>query len=310
VFVVAKSTLLVGSNYVGAALLPPRSYRACGYCVAMWIHAVYLIPRCLYMHHRRLLQGSEADVLTTPFAAPHSPPKTSNWVTEDRKLIMKRKLLKIKNTVAHLVEHIDEPTIDKFVLHEMYQHMNAMDRQIEKFHSIIESNASKWRRNSSLPDTQMGDKLPMNLILPVTVDCLVDGFLIGVSVAISPKAGYILAAANCFEMSFLGMAYASRLVKCTGTTALRRNLALYGPPLLMFLATGMGARLASAVRDIPVIFVAFVAFGVVALMFLVCNELLIEAKNAQGEEEKWWISICIFAGIYMVLIVNQLMPGA
>lgn len=263
----------------------------------------------------RLLQGSESDVLTTTSAGaisslhPSSPPKSSNWVTEDRKLVMKKKLVKIKHIVAHLVEHIDEPMIDKHVLHEMYEHMTAMDRQIEKFHNIIESSASKWRRNSALPQTQIGDKLPFNLILPVTIDCFVDGFLIGVSVAISPKAGFILASANCFEMSFLGMAYASRLVKCTGTSALRRNLALYGPPVVMFFAAGLGSLMASAVRHIPMIFVAFVAFGVVALLFLVCNELLIEAKNAQGEEEKWWISICIFAGIYMVLIINQLLPG-
>jgi zinc transporter ZupT len=184
-----------------------------------------------------------------------------------------------------------------------------MDNHIEKFHRIVESNASKWRRNDQLPETQLGDKLPVNLILPVTIDCFVDGFLIGVSVAISPKAGYILAVANCFEMSFLGMAYASRLIKCTGTTALRRNIALYGPPFVMFFAAGLGALLASLVREIPMAFIAFVAFGVVALLFLVCNELLIEAKNAQGEEEKWWISICIFMGIYMVLIVNQLLPG-
>ena len=190
----------------------------------------------------------------------------------------------------------------------MHAHMATMGRQIIKFHDIVESNASKWRRNCSLPQTQIGDRLPVNLILPVTVDCFVDGFLIGVSVAISPKAGFILAVANCFEMSFLGMAYASRLVKCTGASVLSRNLALYGPPVIMFLAAGVGALMAHTVKHIPMIFIAFVALGVVALLFLVCNELLIEAKNAQGEDEKWWISICIFLGIYMVLIVNQLVP--
>jgi len=261
-------------------------------------------------HVRRLLQGSESDVLTHhTFADGTQSPATSHWVTEDRKLSMKKKLRKIKGTVLHLVEHVNDPEIDMHILHEMYEHMSTMDLQIKKFHDIVERNASKWRRNATLPETQIGDKLPVNLILPVTIDCFVDGFLIGLSVAISPKAGFILAVANCFEMSFLGMAYASRLVKCTGTTLLRRNIALYGPPFVMFFAAGVGAAMASAVSHIPLLFIAFVAFGVVALLFLVCNELLIEAKNAQGEEEKWWISICIFLGIYMVLIVNQLIPG-
>jgi hypothetical protein len=55
------------------------------------------------------------------------------------------------------------------------------------------------------------------------------------------------------------------------------------------------------------LFIAFVAFGVVALLFLVCNELLIEARNAQGEDEKWWISLCIFAGVYVVLLADRIM---
>lgn len=257
----------------------------------------------------RLLQGSECEVLFNYGDSNLSPgSNTSKWVTEERKLYMKKKLSKLKSTVEHLVEHINEPIIDKHVLREMHEHMGMMDRQIARFHDIVESNASKWRRNDALPQTQIGDKLPINLILPVTIDCFVDGFLIGVSVAISRKAGFILATANFFEMSFLGMAYASRLVKCTGASVIMRNLALYAPPVVMFFSAGLGAMLAATVRHIPVCFIAFVAFGVVALLFLVCNELLIEAKNAQGEDEKWWISICIFLGIYMVLIVNQILP--
>lgn len=259
-------------------------------------------------HVRRLLQGSESEHFTTPPPNSQKRRQTSNWVTEDRKLVMKKKLAKMKLTAEHLLEHIDETQIDRGVLEEMYAHMATLDRQLIKFHDIVERNASKWQRNCSLPQTQIGDRLPVNLILPVTIDCFVDGFLIGVSVAISPKAGFILAVANCFEMSFLGMAYASRLVKCTGASLLSRNLALYCPPLVMFLASGLGALMANTVSHIPMIFIAFVAFGVVALLFLVCNELLIEAKNAQGEEEKWWISIYIFLGIYMVLIMSQLMP--
>lgn len=56
-----------------------------------------------------------------------------------------------------------------------------------------------------LPDTEEGDTLPIGLVVPVTIDCFVDGFLIGVSVAVSRKAAFILAAANCMEMAFLGM---------------------------------------------------------------------------------------------------------
>jgi zinc transporter ZupT len=258
-------------------------------------------PSCLC----RLLQGSECpDEIVTTEAG--KVMHTSKWVTEERTMFMKNKLSKMRLTVEHIVEHINEPLINRHVLHEIHEHLDTLDLQINKFHSVIESAAAKWMRSKALPETQIGDKLPMNMVLPVTIDCFVDGFLIGVSVAISPKAGFILAIANCFEMSFLGMAYASRLVKCTGSAEWLRNLAIYGPPFVMFFAAGVGAALADSARNSPLVFVAFVAFGVVALLFLVCNELLIEAKSAQGDEERWWISVNIFLGVYMVLMINQL----
>ena len=53
-------------------------------------------------------------------------------------------------------------------------------------------------------EPELGDAVPVSLVVPVTLDCFVDGFLIGVSVSISPSAGIVLSVANCLEMSFLG----------------------------------------------------------------------------------------------------------
>ena len=47
----------------------------------------------------------------------------------------------------------------------------------------------------------------------------------------------------------------------------------------------MGAAIGGAALGVPIVYVAIVSFGIVALLFLVCNELLIEAKNAQGNVE-------------------------
>ena len=41
----------------------------------------------------------------------------------------------------------------------------------------------------------------VSLVVPVSIDCMVDGFLIGVSVALNPVAGYVLGVANCLEVS-------------------------------------------------------------------------------------------------------------
>jgi zinc transporter ZupT len=214
----------------------------------------------------------------------------------------------LRVTVEHLLEHITEPSFDKDGMKEMRIHMDHMEKQILLFHESIENVASKWHHRS-LPDIEVkeGDKLPLRLVLPVCLDCFVDGFLIGISSIISLKAGIILSFANCLEMSFLGMAYSARLKKCTGSSILVRNIALYGPPMIMFCASGIGAALGIAVEHLPVVFIGLVAFGTVALVYLVCNELIIEAKEAQGNNEKWYISIQIFVGIYLVLMLNHML---
>ena len=166
--------------------------------------------------------------------------------------------------------------------------MDDMDKQINLFHDSVQRAASKWgRKTYSLPDVAIGDKIPTKLVIPVALDCFTDGFLIGVACALSPKAGIILGIANCLEMCFLGLAYSVRLKKCTGTPAGIRLFALYAPPAVMFLSSGLGAAVAQQSQTMPSAFVGFVAFGIVALLALVCTELLIEAKNAVEGGEKW-----------------------
>lgn len=251
-------------------------------------------------HCRRLLQGSESDVNHDTTST-----GTSIWLNDDRKQFLQKYLKVLRGNAEHLVEHIQEPVLDRHVVQEMRIHMDHMDKQIDSFHDNVESVGAKWNRLLPNIETNIGDKLPLGLIIPVYMDAFVDGFLIGISSAISFKAGIILCIANCLEMSFLGMAYTSRLVKCTASSKLSLYTALYGPPLMMFLAAGLGAAIGSSAEKATVPFVAMVSFGAVALLFLVCNELLIEAREAQGEEDRWYISITVFAGIYLVLMMDH-----
>ena len=72
---------------------------------------------------------------------------------------------------------------------------------------------------------------------------------------------------------------------------------------------GVGGSFGDFTKNHPDIFVCVVAFGVVALLALVCNELLIEAAHAQGEESKWWISIFTFVGIYFVIFLDRIVKA-
>jgi len=255
-------------------------------------------------HTRRLVEGAESEITGVR-------PKV--WLTDDRKRTMRRRIAALKYSAEHLVEHIDSKEegvpaceLDMEVLKEVHAHMGDMDKQINYFHDSVQKAASRWGRKAyTLPDPELGDTIPMGLVVPVTIDCLVDGFLIGVTVALSPKAGIILGAANCLEMGSLGLAYSVRLYKCTGTRPFIRYLALYLPCACMLLASGLGAVLASASQSVPAVFVGFVAFGTVALLTLAINELFLEAHNLLGDEGPEWPSMCMLFAVWLVLIVDK-----
>jgi len=256
-------------------------------------------------HCRRLLQGSEYTEALVNSNNNNIVDKKTTWVTEDKKVAINKRLTVLRCTMNHLVEHLNEEKITTDTLKEMITHMKDMDHNITIFHDTIDNISSfRWGRRV-MPETVLGDKLPLSLIIPIAIDCFVDGFLIGVSVVLSPKAGYVLTLANTLEMSFLGMAYSSRLCKCTGSTPHARFIATLFPPLLMLLATGVGASLAKIAFNIPAVYIGFVAFGVIALLTLVCCELLIEARENQQNNEKWFIQGLIFVGVYLVLMLDN-----
>lgn len=255
------------------------------------------------MSFYRLVQGSETDTVIKP----NSCHPSSTWMTEEKVTAIRKGLFNLKSTAEHLLEHLQDPLLNIATVQEIRIHMDYMDKQISAFHESIETVAAKWTRILPKIETFEGDTLPMGLILAVCMDCLVDGILIGISSTASVKAGFVLSLANCFEMSFLGMAYASRLIKCTGSSVTARFCALYGPPLLMLGAAGVSSMIGSAVQSMPLVFISMVSFGTVALLFLVCNELVVEAKEAQGDDEKWYISIMLFAGIFVVLTMDYVL---
>ena len=73
----------------------------------------------------------------------------------------------------------------------------------------------------------------------------------------------------------------------------------------MFLSAGLGAYVATLASEIPALFVGFVAFGTVALLNLVCSELLIEASATLGGEETWYTQLSLYGAVYIVIIMAR-----
>ena len=56
------------------------------------------------------------------------------------------------------------------------------------------------------------------------------------------------------------------------------------------------------------VFVGFVAFGVTALIALVC-ELTIDANASQGEDPKWYIHATFFVAVWLILMIDRVVPN-
>lgn len=139
----------------------------------------------------------------------------------------------------------------------------------------------------------------IGLLLVTGVDVFVDGLVIGAGFAVGQSAGVLLAVALAFELVFLGVSTVSALVGA-GTPRSR----------LLVVAAGLAASpVAGAVVGASVLggassqlIAGVLAFGAVALMYLVTEELLVEAHES-GETA--WGTVVLVAAFLIYLLIGQ-----
>ncbi|MEQ1601456.1 MAG: zinc permease [Methylophilaceae bacterium] len=124
------------------------------------------------------------------------------------------------------------------------------------------------------------------LILATFMDVSVDGFIIGAGFAAGANTGLVLALGLSVELLFLGLSLVSETVKgwrVAVITSLLAFVVLAGTFMGYFLLKGASVSSISAI----------LAFGVAALLYLVTDELLIEAHEV---EEKPSSTLWLFSG--------------
>lgn len=141
----------------------------------------------------------------------------------------------------------------------------------------------------------------------VLIDALVDGFLIGVSLSAGEKGGLVMAIALSIEMAFLGMTFAS---------AMRLQPAYIGipatilPPVILIIGGVLGALLAAQAGMGTWGNTLLVSFGVAALLYLVTEELLLEAHESLEDTSDgghvWWVDLCFFVGFLVSLCLQNI----
>jgi len=188
----------------------------------------------------------------------------------------------------------------------MHNHMHDMDKQIEKFHNTVEISSFKWKRRKELPIPIQGSTVPPSLIIPILIDAMVDGFMIGLTSVMSFRAGFVLSVATSLEMAFLGIAVSVRVKRCTASSTFVRYASVIFPPILVVVAAIIGSFIVGSISSgFSFYFVLLLATGIYCLLNLVFDELLVEARSGLTIIP-WHLSCMTFLGLFITFALNSI----
>ncbi|MCZ4341427.1 transporter [Sphingomonadaceae bacterium G21617-S1] len=142
---------------------------------------------------------------------------------------------------------------------------------------------------------------PVAMLGAVGIDILVDGLVLGLAFVAGAKAGILLTVALTLEVLFLGLTVTAEL----SNSAMSR-LRVLMIVLALSLLLPAGAAVAIPVATLPpTAIVGFLSFGLMALLYLVTEELLAEAHERPDSP---LISAMFFIGFLGLLVIEELMP--
>lgn len=141
------------------------------------------------------------------------------------------------------------------------------------------------------------------LLVPIGIDLFLDGLLIGIGFAAGVSAGRLLVVALAFELFSLGLAVAL-VMRDAGFSRTRSVIvsSLLGL-ITMFGGTALGVVALS--RAPEAVTAAVLAFGAAALLFLVIEQLLLEAHEVKDTPT----ATAVFFGGFLLLLVLGMLEG-
>jgi ZIP family zinc transporter len=142
------------------------------------------------------------------------------------------------------------------------------------------------RMESATEKLSTSEQWNYGLILATFMDVAVDGFIIGAGFAAGANTGLVLALGLSVELLFLGLSLVSDTVKGWRVAVMTSLLAF-----VVWACTFLGYYLLNGASVVSIS--AILAFGIAALLYLVTDELLIEAHEI---EEKPSSTLWLFAG--------------
>lgn len=150
----------------------------------------------------------------------------------------------------------------------------------------------------------LGDRAtgPVALIALVGVDILIDGLVLGIGFASGGTAGLVLTIALTLEILFLGLTVAATMGGGSGW--LSRPGAIIGVTTALALLLPLGALAGLPAGGLPGPWLAgLFSFGLIALLYLVTEELLIEAH--EEKEDTPLVTAMFFVGFLGLIVLEE-----
>jgi zinc transporter, ZIP family len=144
------------------------------------------------------------------------------------------------------------------------------------------------------------DLNPKGLLITVGVDLLIDGLLVGIGFAAGAEVGVLVTVALTLEVLFLGLATAASLARA-GASQTRLVVTSVGLGCLIVLSAIVGAVILGGISGTP--YAAVLGFGSAALLYLVTEELLVEAHEVP---ETPLATASFFVGFLVLLVIEML----
>ncbi|MCE3268534.1 MAG: conserved rane protein of unknown function [Burkholderiales bacterium] len=146
---------------------------------------------------------------------------------------------------------------------------------------------------------EKNNKLAIGFIVSVFIDIFIDGLLIGIAFLTGEKGGILITIALSIEITFLGVATSATL-KDKNLNKLLKVLIILVLSLTIPVSAGLGLIFFKNLS--PDLMGGVLAFGTSALLYLVTEELLVEAHQT---EEKFWMPALFFLGFLLILILEN-----
>ncbi len=159
--------------------------------------------------------------------------------------------------------------------------------------------AIKWYtlRMAENRTSASGGEIPYSLAAAAGIDTVVDGIVIGAAFAVSPEMGAILTLALALELAFLALSVGASLRNAGVGRGVTIGVTL-GVTAMLF----VGVLLATLfLREAsPTVVATALSFGAAALLYLVAEELLVEAREVEENLVSVGLLFAGFLGIFAI----------